>query len=155
MSVAIVTGSCGLVGAATVRLLAAKGFDVVGIDNDLRSFFFGAEASTAWQASELAACHPGYSHLALDIRDADGIGAVFARYGRQIAAVVHCAAQPSHDWAARDPGTDFGVNATGTLTVLEAVRRHAPEAVVVFASTNKVYGDAPNRLPFVELDTRY
>ncbi len=155
MSVAIVTGSCGLVGAETVRLLAAKGFEIVGIDNDMRRSFFGAEASTAWQARELAARIPRYTHMALDIRDADAIGALFTRYGRQIGAVVHCAAQPSHDWAAREPTVDFGVNATGTLTLLEAVRRHAPDAVVVFASTNKVYGDTPNRLPLVEQATRY
>ncbi len=155
MSVAIVTGSCGLVGAEAVRLLAGKGLDVVGIDNDMRQRFFGPEASTTWQERELAARHQAYRHLSLDIRDAGAMEALFARHGRAVTAVVHCAAQPSHDWAARDPLVDFGVNATGTLNVLEATRRHAPEAVVVFASTNKVYGDQPNALPFVEHATRY
>jgi CDP-paratose 2-epimerase len=155
VSVAIVTGSCGLVGAEVVRLLISKGFDVVGIDNDMRKTFFGAEASTAWQARELATRHRGYSHRAIDIRDAAAVNAQFARHGRAVAAVVHCAAQPSHDWAARDPMLDFAVNATGTLILLEAVRRYAPEAVFVFASTNKVYGDQPNRLPLIDQATRY
>ena len=155
MSVAIVTGSCGLVGAETVRLLAGKGIDVVGIDNDMRRSFFGAEASTAWQSGVLAAGCPGYSHRSFDIRDAEAVNDLFARYGGDVVAVVHCAAQPSHDWAARDPLTDFGVNATGTLILLEATRRHAPDAVFVFVSTNKVYGDQPNHLPSVELPTRH
>jgi CDP-paratose 2-epimerase len=155
VSVAIVTGSCGLVGAEIVRLLAGKGFDIVGIDNDMRKSFFGPEASTAWQARDLAARYPAYRHLAIDIRDAEAINALFARHGRDVTTVVHCAAQPSHDWAARDPLVDFSVNATGTLILLEATRRHAPDAVVVFASTNKVYGDQPNALPFVEQATRY
>jgi CDP-paratose 2-epimerase len=155
VSVVIVTGSCGLVGAETVRLLASQGLDVIGIDNDMRRSFFGAAASTAWQARDLAARHPGYTHLSLDIRDADAIDALFARHARCVTAVVHCAAQPSHDWAAREPMTDFGVNATGTLILLEAVRRHAPDAVFVFASTNKVYGDQPNWLPTVEQPSRY
>lgn len=155
MSLAIVTGSCGLVGAEAVRMLAAKGLDVIGIDNDMRRSFFGPEASTAWQARELGRRFPGYLHHSLDIRDAAGIGDVFARNGRHITAVVHCAAQPSHDWAASDPAADFGINATATLQLLENVRRHAPDAVFVFASTNKVYGDTPNRLPFLEQATRY
>jgi len=155
VSVAIVTGSCGLVGAAAVRLLASKGFDVVGFDNDMRRTFFGPEASTAWQAQELAARHRNYTHLSVDIRDAEAVNALFARHGGAVTAVVHCAAQPSHDWAARDPIVDFGVNATGTLVLLEATRRHAPDAIFVFASTNKVYGDQPNRLPFTEHPTRY
>ena len=155
MALAIVTGSCGLVGAATVRLLASKGLDVIGIDNDMRQSFFGPEASTAWQARELAARYRRYTHLSLDIRDAEAVGSLIARHGRDIVAVVHCAAQPSHDWAARDPMVDFGVNATGTLILLDSVRRHAPDAVFVFVSTNKVYGDQPNRLAFVEQATRY
>ena len=155
MSVAIVTGSCGLVGAETVRLLSSKGLKVVGLDNDMRQTFFGAEASTAWQVAELTARHREYTHLSIDIRDAQAMSALFSRYGRAITAVVHCAAQPSHDWAARDPIIDFAVNATATLILLEAVRQHAPGAAVVFASTNKVYGDHPNRLPFDERRTRY
>lgn len=155
MPVAIVTGSCGLVGAETVKLLAAQGLEVVGIDNDMRQVFFGPEASTAWQAAALARRHARYRHVDADIRDGNAMGALFARYGADIAAVVHCAAQPSHDWAVRDPLLDFSVNATGTLTLLEALRRHAPDAVFVFVSTNKVYGDRPNALPLIEQATRF
>lgn len=155
MSVALVTGSSGLVGSETVRFLCDKGLDVVGVDNDLRAYFFGPEASTAWNTARLRRELPRFSHHALDIRDADGVNALVSRLGRSLALVVHCAAQPSHDWAAREPLTDFSVNATGTLVLLEAVRQHAPEAVFVFTSTNKVYGDAPNALPLVERATRW
>src|SRR5580704_7216995 len=155
MSVAIVTGSAGLIGSETVRFLTERGLDVVGIDNDMRSVFFGAEASTAWSRRRLEAELHSYRHHNLDIRDAGAIDEVFARYGRATAAVVHTAAQPSHDWAARDPRTDFTINANGTLEVLEATRHHCPEAAFIFTSTNKVYGDRPNELPLVELDARW
>ncbi len=154
MSIAIVTGSGGLVGSETVRLFLDRGLTVAGIDNDMRGTFFGPEASTRWQVERLQRL-PGYTHHSVDIRDSDAIQAMFRRYARDIAVVVHCAAQPSHDWAVRDPVTDFTVNANGTLTLLEAARAHAPDAVFIFVSTNKVYGDRPNHLPLVELDTRY
>ncbi len=128
--------------------------DVVGIDNDMRSVFFGREASTRWQV-DLLKQRTGYTHHDADIRDVDAINAIFGHLGRQTAAVIHCAAQPSHDWAARDPLVDFTVNANGTLTLLEATRKNAPAAVFIFVSTNKVYGDRPNRLPLVELETRF
>jgi CDP-paratose 2-epimerase len=155
MSVVIVTGSGGLVGAEAVRLFASEKFDVVGIDNDMRANFFGAEASTAWQVAELSRTFRRYTHFIADIRDAEAVREIFALYGSHIAAVIHCAAQPSHDWAVHEPGTDFSVNANGTLALLEAFREHAPQAVFVFASTNKVYGDRPNQLPLVEQATRY
>ncbi len=155
MSIAIVTGSGGLVGAETVRMFSERGLDVVGIDNDMRSRFFGAEASTAWQVEALRRTYPTYRHVSADIRDGAAIDALFAEYGRDIAVVVHCAAQPSHDWAAREPMTDFTVNANGTLTLLEATRQHAPDSTFIFVSTNKVYGDRPNHLPLIEKDTRY
>lgn len=154
MSIAIVTGSGGLVGSETARLFLEKGLTVVGIDNDMRGTFFGPEASTRWQ-TDLLETRTGYTHHAADIRDAPAIGAIFARFGRDIAAVVHCAAQPSHDWAANDPVADFTINANGTQTLLEATRKHAPDAVFVFVSTNKVYGDRPNHLPLIELETRF
>lgn len=154
MSIAIVTGSGGLVGAAATRLFGERGLDVVGIDNDMRSQFFGVEASTRWQVQELKG-QSYYTHVSADIRDADAMERVFAEYGRDIKVIIHCAAQPSHDWAARDPMTDFTVNANGTLTLLEATRRHAPDAVFIFVSTNKVYGDQPNHLPLIERDTRF
>ena len=155
MAVAIVTGASGLVGSEAASFFASQGFDVVGVDNDLRGYFFGPASSTRWNRHRLESTLPGYRHADLDIRDEAGIGRLFAQYGRDIAVIVHAAAQPSHDWAAREPLTDFSVNATGTLILLEATRRHCPDAVFIFTSTNKVYGDTPNRLPLVEQATRW
>ncbi|NBE82386.1 NAD-dependent epimerase/dehydratase family protein [Micromonospora rubida] len=156
MSVALVTGSGGLIGSEAVRHFAGLGLDVVGIDNDMRQEFFGAEASTAWNVRRLSEELGGaYSHHSIDIRDRDSLANLFARYGRDIAVVIHTAAQPSHDWAVRDPFTDFDVNAGGTLNVLQNVREHCIEAPVIHCSTNKVYGDRPNSLPLVELETRW
>jgi CDP-paratose 2-epimerase len=156
MSVAVITGSAGLIGSEAARHFAGKGLDVVGIDNDMRSRFFGPEASTLWQRERLAReLGPRYRHLEIDIRDTTAIEDVFRRQGAHVSLVVHTAAQPSHDWAARDPHTDFAVNAQGTLNLLEATRRFSPDAVFLFTSTNKVYGDAPNRLPLVEQATRW
>ena len=155
MSVVIVTGSAGLIGSESVRLFAERGWEVVGVDNDLRAHFFGPGASTAWNRARLERDVKAYTHVDLDIRDPGGIAALFAKYGASIEAVVHCAAQPSHDWAARDPQMDFTVNANGTLNLLEATRNHAPRAAFVFVSTNKVYGDTPNRLPLVEQELRW
>lgn len=155
MAVAIVTGSAGLIGSESVRFLAAKGFDVVGIDNDMRKVFFGAEASTAWNRERLQKDLPAYKHFDADIRDITAVEKVFKQYNRDIRLIIHTAAQPSHDWAARDPQTDFTVNANGTLNVLEMFRQHCPQAVFIFTSTNKVYGDTPNFLPLVEMETRW
>ena len=156
MSVIIVTGSAGLIGSETVQHFCDLGFDVVGIDNDMRKRFFGDEASTTWNRLALESRFPKqYRHYDADIRDEQAINDIFARYGTQITLVVHTAAQPSHDWAAREPITDFSINANGTLTLLEATRHHCPEAVFIFTSTNKVYGDAPNELPLIEQETRW
>ena len=156
MSVAIVTGSAGLIGSEASRHFAGLGLDVVGIDNDMRSRFFGPEASTRRQREKLRKeLSPWYRHIDADIRDMDAIAAVFAEYGKHISLVIHTAAQPSHDWAAREPHTDFSVNAVGTLNLLEATRKHAADAVFIFTSTNKVYGDTPNRLPLVEQESRW
>jgi len=156
MAVAIISGSGGLVGSEATRHFAGLGLDVVGIDNDMRRHFFGAEASTQWQRRRLESeLGRRYRHAELDIRSAAAIDALFARYAGQVAVVVHAAAQPSHDWAAREPATDFAINATGTINLLEATRQHAVEAVFVFCSTNKVYGDLPNRLPLLEGETRW
>lgn len=154
MAVCIVTGSGGLIGAETVRFFLEKGFDVVGIDNDMRKYFFGEEASTTWSVARLKD-NAAYNHHDADIRDEAAMDAIFAKYGKDIACIVHTAAQPSHDWAAKEPLTDFSVNATGTLVLLEATRKHCPQAAFIFTSTNKVYGDAPNALPLVELETRW
>ena len=155
MSIVIVTGSAGLIGSEAARFFAHLGMDIVGIDNDLRSHFFGEAASTIWSRKRLEADLPHYEHHDVDIRDSAKLDEIFRRGGRDIALVIHTAAQPSHDWAARDPGTDFGVNATGTLNVLESTRQHCPEARFIFTSTNKVYGDLPNQLPLVEQEDRY
>jgi len=155
MSVAIVSGSAGLIGAETCKRFHQQGFDVAGIDNDLRREFFGPEASTMPSRRALEENLKNYRHFPLDIRDRDAVDKLFSKFGASTRVIVHTAAQPSHDWATRDPFTDFGVNALGTLNLLEACRKHAREAVFIFTSTNKVYGDAPNRLPLVELDTRW
>jgi CDP-paratose 2-epimerase len=155
MSVAVVTGSAGLIGAEACRFFAGKGMDIAGIDNDMRKEFFGPEASGAWSRRQLEATLDGYRHFDIDIRDQAAIAELFSSYGRNIAVVIHAAAQPSHDWAARAPMVDFSINALGTLHLLEATRAHCPDAAFIFTSTNKVYGDTPNRLPLVELATRW
>lgn len=155
MSVVVVTGAGGLVGSSTCQRYAAEVDVVIGIDNDSRAAFFGPEASTAWAISRLSADSPNFRHLDADIRDRGAMDQVFAEYGTDISLVVHTAAQPSHDWAAQDPHTDFGVNAVGTLVLLEATRRWCPDAVFIFTSTNKVYGDRPNALPLIEMETRW
>ena len=155
MAIALVTGSAGLIGSASVRFLADRGLEVIGIDNDMRSYFFGPDASTVWSREKLLNEVPGFVNLELDIRDREAMARVFARYGEAIALIVHTAAQPSHDWSAREPLTDFDINAVGTVNLLESCRRFAPEAVFIFTSTNKVYGDSPNRLPLIELESRW
>ena len=155
MSIALVTGSAGLIGSEAARYFAAQGLQVIGIDNDMRKYFFGPEASTEWMRKHLEATIKGYQHYATDIRDQAAIFEIFRRCGRDISLVIHTAAQPSHDWAAREPLTDFSVNATGTLNLLEATRQFAPEAPFIFTSTNKVYGDTPNSLPLVERESRW
>src|SRR5439155_20196453 len=154
MRTIIVTGSAGLIGSETVKRFAAEGAPVIGIDNDMRAEFFGAEASTKKIRDDLIANVRGYEHHDLDIRDAAAVMELFKRHRGAIEAVVHTASQPSHDWAARDPQTDFTVNANGTLNLLEAARKFSPEAPFIFTSTNKVDGDTPNRLPLRELEKR-
>jgi CDP-paratose 2-epimerase len=154
MPVAVVTGSGGLIGSQSVAHFVEEGFDVVGIENDMRAEFFGRSASTRGVTERLLRSYPEFHSLDLDVRDADGVERLFASHGAAIEVVIHTAAQPSHDWAASAPHVDFEVNANGTLNLLESTRRHASDASFVFTSTNKVYGDAPNRLPLVELATR-
>ncbi len=154
MSTAIVTGSCGLIGSESVHRFHELGWDVIGIDNNMRMRFFGQEASTAWMMEKLSQLK-GYRHLSIDIRDKEALEKAFKEAAGHIELVVHAAAQPSHDWAVRDPITDFTVNAQGTLNLLEAARKFAPYATFIYLSTNKVYGDTPNKLPLIELDTRY
>ncbi len=156
MSVVIITGSAGLIGSEATRYFAQKGLDVVGIDNDMRRTFFGDEASTMWNRNQLQAqLGARYTHHEIDIRNFDAVAKVFHEYGTDIQLVIHTAAQPSHDWAVSDPFVDFGVNANGTLNLLEATRQYAASSPFIFTSTNKVYGDTVNQLPFVELETRW
>jgi len=156
MPVAIITGAGGLIGSEAVDHFVAEGFDVVGIENDMRARFFGPESSTSHVTERLVESHPAaFRWENADIRDRDAVDRIFAEHSGRIELVVHTAAQPSHDWAASDPQTDFGVNANGTLNLLEAARAHALEAPFVFCSTNKVYGDTPNRLPLIQMEKRW
>jgi CDP-paratose 2-epimerase len=150
-----VTGSSGLIGSETVIFFHHQGFDVIGIDNNMRAYFFGADGSVEWNTARLTSSLSRFRHFSIDIRDAAAVDAIFKKYGSDVALVVHCAAQPSHDWAAREPITDFAVNATGTQVLLEATRRWSPDAVFILTSTNKVYGDTPNSLPFLETESRW
>ena len=156
LSIAVITGSSGLIGSEAAIYFGDLGLDVVGIDNDMRRVFFGSDASTSWNRTRVqGALGDRYVHLEVDIRDRDAILALFSRYGRSVELVIHAAAQPSHDWAAREPFVDFDINAVGTANLLEAVRLHSDEATFIFTSTNKVYGDRPNSLPLVEHETRW
>lgn len=155
MGVAIITGSAGLIGSEAVEFFSSKFDKVIGIDNNMRAYFFGDDASTEWNKARLQNAVSNYKHYKTDIRNFEEVEAIFKEYGTDIGLIVHTAAQPSHDWAAKEPLTDFHVNATGTLNLLEATRLHCPKAVFIFTSTNKVYGDNPNYLPLIEKETRW
>lgn len=155
MSVAMITGSAGLIGSECSRKFAGEGLHVVGIDNDMRAKFFGTEASTTRTRLSLQQELKEYEHSESDIRDRAALDSLFSRFKKSIQVVVHTAAQPSHDWAAREPHTDFEVNANGTMNLLEATRKYCPDAAFIFTSTNKVYGDTPNLLPLIEQETRW
>jgi CDP-paratose 2-epimerase len=150
---AIVTGSSGLIGSEMVSYLDARGWSIAGVDNNMRRDFFGEHGDTTWNLERLRSSTQSFEHHPLDIRDRDAIDRLVVEVRPEL--IVHCAAQPSHDLAASRPFDDFEVNAVGTLNLLEAARRHAPEAPFAFLSTNKVYGDAPNELELVELETRF
>lgn len=154
MKTALITGSAGLIGSEAARFFAGKGYRIIGIDNDMRQYFFGPEASTAWNNDQLKSeLGDTYIYEVADIRDSSIMDRLMGEYRPDI--IIHTAAQPSHDWAAQEPDTDFTVNALGTLIMLEATRKHAPEATFIFTSTNKVYGDRPNFLPLIEQETRW
>jgi len=155
MKVAIITGSGGLIGSQSVKYFSEHFDVVVGIDNDSRKYFFGEEASTKASTDRLKSDFSNFVSEDADIRDFSAIEKIFKKYGGDIKLIVHTAAQPSHDWAAKEPFTDFTINANGTLNLLEATRLNSPEAVFIFTSTNKVYGDTPNYLPLEELETRW
>ena len=150
---ALVTGSSGLIGSEAVRFLDERGWAVHGVDNNMRREFFGEHGDTTWNLERLLRETSRFEHHGLDVRDRDGVERLFTE--QRFDLVFHCAAQPSHDLAASRPFDDFEVNALATLNLLEAARIHGPETPFVFMSTNKVYGDAPNELPLVELETRW
>ncbi|MCM3269665.1 NAD-dependent epimerase/dehydratase family protein [Paenibacillus elgii] len=156
MAVVMITGSAGLIGSEAAEYYASLGYRVIGIDNDMRQDFFGAEGTTRWNRSRLEKnLGMNYVHYDIDIRDNNALSRIFQNYGQDIELIIHTAAQPSHDWAAREPLTDFHINASGTLNLLEMMRQHCPEAVFIFTSTNKVYGDRPNDLPYLEQESRW
>jgi CDP-paratose 2-epimerase len=155
MNIALITGAAGLIGSESVAFFADKFDKVVGIDNNLREYFFGKEASTVWNNERLIEKYSNYISRNADIRNVSDLEIIFKEFGTDIKLIVHTAAQPSHDWAAKEPFTDFSVNATGTLNMLEMTRIHCPDSVFIFTSTNKVYGDNPNYLPLVELEHRW
>jgi len=155
MPTAIVTGSGGLIGSESTQHFVEAGYDVVGLENDMRARFFGPSASTAHTTQRLCeTLGTSFRSLEVDIRDVNAVNRVFAEHAPSLELVIHTAAQPSHDWAASDPHTDFTVNANGTLNLLEATRSHTPDATFIFCSTNKVYGDLPNHLPLVDVGRR-
>ena len=151
----VVTGSSGLIGSESCKFFHDKGYYIIGIDNNMRSYFFGENASTDWNTSLLKNSLTNFEHHHIDIRSFEEIEKLFIKYNTEIVSVIHTAAQPSHDWAAREPFTDFTINANGTLNLLEATRKHCITASFIFTSTNKVYGDTPNRLPLEEKEYRW
>tara|TARA_B100000886_G_scaffold73897_1_gene47650 strand:+ start:4364 stop:5416 length:1053 start_codon:yes stop_codon:yes gene_type:complete len=155
MSVALITGSCGLVGSESALFFSKKGFEIVGIDNNSRRFFFGKDGDTGWIKSRLKKSITKYYHYNIDIRSLDSLEKVFKKYGKRISLIIHSAAQPSHDWAKTRPFIDFDINAKGTLNLLELNKRYCPETPFIFMSTNKIYGDNPNLLPLKEKKSRW
>ena len=155
MNICVITGSAGLIGSEAANFFADKFDLIVGIDNNLRKYFFGKEGSIEWNRDRLQQNISNYKHHDLDIRDSTSMETLFKTYNTDIKLVLHTAAQPSHDWAAKEPFTDFSVNANGTLNLLEMTRLYSPKAVFIFTSTNKVYGDTPNYLPLRELESRW
>ena len=155
MTICIITGSSGLIGSESVSFFAPKFDKIIGIDNNMRQVFFGADASTEWNTKKLTETIPNFEHYPADIRNIEELEKIFSKYGADIKLVIHTAAQPSHDWAAIEPITDFTVNANGTLNLLEVTRLNCPKATFIFTSTNKVYGDTPNYLPLVEKGKRW
>jgi CDP-paratose 2-epimerase len=155
MKIAVITGSAGLIGSQACDFFSNKGYKIIGIDNDMRAYFFGEGSSTKDSLESLKSKINEYEHYNIDIRDYQKLNEVFSKYSSNIDIVIHTAAQPSHDWAANEPLTDFGINATGTMNMLEVTRLNCPKATFIFTSTNKVYGDTPNYLDLIETDTRW
>ena len=155
MSIVIITGSNGLVGSEAVNFFSKKGFKVLGIDNNLRKFFFGRDGSTSWLKKKIIKENLKYKHFNADIRNYKSLEKIFKIYKKSISLIIHCAAQPSHDYGKNFPKIDFDVNASGTLNLLELTRKFCPKSPFIFMSTNKVYGDNPNKLKIIEKKSRY
>ena len=155
MKIALITGSCGLVGSESSLFFSKKGFKIIGIDNNYRKFFFGNDGDITWVKKKLKKSLKDYVHFNTDIRNYNNLKKIFKKYAKKIKLVIHAAAQPSHDWAKNKPFIDFDINAKGTLNLLELTKLYAPNAPFLFMSTNKVYGDNPNKLPLLEKKTRW
>lgn len=155
MKIALITGSCGLVGSESTFFLSKKGFKILGVDNNLRKSFFGKDGDISWIKKKLKTNVKNYSHLNIDIRNYNSLKKVFKKYKNKINLIIHAAAQPSHDWAKNKPFIDFDINARGTLNLLELTKIYCPNSPFIFMSTNKVYGDNPNALPLVGKKTRW
>jgi CDP-paratose 2-epimerase len=155
MSIALITGSCGLVGSESSIFFSNKGFKIVGIDNNSRKSFFGKDGDITWVKKKLKKKLKNYSHYNCDIRNYSSLEKIFKKYKKKIKVIIHAAAQPSHDWAKNKPFVDFNINARATLNLLELTKINCPKAPFIFMSTNKVYGDNPNFLPLVEKKTRW
>lgn len=149
----LITGSGGLIGSEAVEYYCNKGYTIIGVDNNFREYFFGSQGSVSWRIEELSK-QKNYTHYNADIRNFNAVEDIFKKY-KPFDLIIHTAAQPSHDWACKEPLTDFSVNATGTVNMLEAYRLHSPQAVFIFTSTNKVYGDKPNSFSYEDIETRY
>jgi CDP-paratose 2-epimerase len=155
MKIALITGSCGLVGSESSIFFSKKGFKIIGIDNNSRRTFFGKDGDINWVRNKLRRNLKNYKHLNTDIRNFKNLKKIFLKYKQNIKVIIHAAAQPSHDWAKNKPFIDFEINANGTLNLLELTRIYCPNAPFIFMSTNKVYGDNPNYLPLKERKTRW
>ena len=155
MSIVLVTGSCGLVGSESVKFFASMGFDIIGIDNNLRFNFFGKDGDTTWVKNDLIKKYKNYTHKNVDIRNFSALEKIFRKNKNSIKLIIHSAAQPSHDWAKKKPFVDFSINALGTLNLLNLTKKYSNNSSFIFLSTNKVYGDNPNLLPLKELNSRW
>ena len=155
MKIALITGSCGLVGSESATFFSEKGFQIIGIDNNYRKVFFGKDGDISWLRNKLKKELKNYKHFNTDIRNFTNLEKIFKKYKKNISLIIHAAAQPSHDWAKNKAFIDFDINAKGTLNLLELTRLYCPEAPFIFMSTNKVYGDNPNLLPLIEKKTRW
>ena len=155
MSIALITGSCGLVGSESALYFSNKGFEIVGVDNNARKYFFGKDGDISWVKKKLKKKIKNYVHYNTDIRNYESLRKIFIKYKKKIDVIIHCAAQPSHDWAKNKAFIDFEINAKGTLNLLELTKIYSPDTPFIFMSTNKVYGDNPNNLPLIEKKNRW